>query len=102
MFWPPKKSLVLAGILIAGIAFSGAVMAAPEITRIEGGSPAHAQVGVPVLMFANGLSSPVRVFFSNGTDPLIEATDVAVDLGREMIIAIVPSGAVTGHIDRTH
>ena len=60
MFWSPKKSLVLAGILIAGITFSGTALAAPEITAIEGGSPAQAQVGVPVLIVVGVL------FYRNG------------------------------------
>src|SRR5713226_10747846 len=66
---------------------AGPVRAAPAIERAIFSAPAQAHVGEPVLLLANGLVAPVRVFFSDGTNPVIEATPVLFDAGRGTIVA---------------
>jgi hypothetical protein len=83
-------------LLLTGLLAVGLSNAAPVITSFESGSPAHAQAGAPVLLFAEGLEAPVRVYFSDGTDPVLESAEVEADLDRGIVVARVPSGALTG------
>jgi len=74
------------------------VRAAPAIERAIFSAPAQAHVGDPVLLLANRLVAPVRVFFSDGTNPVIEATPVLFDAGRGALFTHVPAGAATGNM----
>jgi hypothetical protein len=82
--------------ILTGLTAIGFSTAAPVITSVENGSPVHAQAGEPILLFAEGLEAPVRVYFSDGTDPVLESADVEADLDRGIVVARVPVGALTG------
>lgn len=78
-------------------------VAAPLITRTigVGESPAHGQVGAPLVIFTQGLSAPVRVFFSDGLNPTVEATEILADVPRGVVAARIPVGAQTGSMKVT-
>ncbi len=78
-----------------------AVGASPRITEVLGPAPVHGQRGATIGFLAQGLTSPVRVFFSDGSNPNVEASPVDVDLGRGIVFARVPAGAVTGTMKLT-
>ncbi len=90
------RAVALTQLLI--VLSAGLVRAAPAIERAIFSAPAQAHVGDPVLLFANSLVAPVRVFFSDGTNPVIEAASVLFDAGRGTIFARVPAGAATGNM----
>jgi hypothetical protein len=75
--------------------------AAPRITDVMSASPPHAQTGEKVLFAVEGLVPPVRVFFSDGTGPTLEASDVHYDEIRGFVTAQIPVGAQTGNIKVT-
>ncbi|PYQ09772.1 MAG: hypothetical protein DMH00_12440, partial [Acidobacteria bacterium] len=77
---------------------SGPLLAAPRLLRNAYSFPAQAHAGDPLLLLADGLAAPVRVFFSNGTTPTVEATPVLIDASRGTILVHVPAGAVTGNM----
>jgi hypothetical protein len=72
--------------------------AAPRITDVMSSAPPHAQAGEKVLFAVEGLVPPVRVFFSNGTGPTLEASGVQYDPSRGLVTAQVPVGAQSGNI----
>src|SRR5262245_33443360 len=92
------SSRVLTRVLfLAALVLPRGAVAAPSITRfLVGPRPTAARVGEPVMMSVRGLAAPVRVFFSNGTSPTVEATPVVADLARGVVMARVPAGAMTG------
>lgn len=75
--------------------------AAPRVTNVVNGSPAHGQIGKKMVFQAEGLVAPVRVFFSDGASPTVETTPVQFDAGRGFLIAQVPAGAQTGNLKVT-
>ncbi len=82
---------------LAGPFGSRCLTAAPTIT--DGNAfkePARAATGEPILIYASGLIAPVRVFFSDGANPTVEATPVLADITRGVVLAKVPAGAATG------
>src|SRR6266852_784261 len=81
----PKAGRAAALTLLVIVLGAGAVRAAPAIERAIFSAPAQAHVGDPLLLFASGLVAPVRVFFSDGTNPLFEAASILFDAGRGTI-----------------
>jgi len=84
---------------LAGAFESRPLVAAPTIT--DGNAlkrPAAGAAGEPILIYASGLVAPVRVFFSDGVIPTVEATPVLSDVARGVVLAKVPSGAATGNM----
>src|SRR5262245_43700008 len=79
-----------------GAATRATAAAGPEVTRFLISQPAQARVGEPVLIAATGLAGTVKVFFSDGADPTVEALPVAVDFDRGIVLVRVPAGAHTG------
>src|SRR5262245_8407182 len=76
--------------------------AAPTITSfLVGPRPAQGRVGEPLLISVSGLALPVDVFFSNGTNPVVEAATVVVDVARGVVVTRVPVGAATGYMKVT-
>jgi hypothetical protein len=90
----------LAFLFLAGV-IPASEPVGPVITMFENGSPAHAQEGEPVLLFVEGLEPPVSVFFSDGSDPVLEATEVEVEFDRGIVLTRVPAGAATGDMKVT-
>jgi hypothetical protein len=83
--------------LLAVLAFAPA-LAAPAIERDPFTSPAEGHIGEPIMLFASGLVAPVRVFFSDGANPVVEATPAQFDAARGAVLTHVPAGAATGNM----
>src|SRR5947209_13987875 len=84
---------------LAGAFGSRSLTAAPTIT--DGNAlktPARAGPGEPILIYASGLIAPVRVFFSDGVNPTVEATPALSDLTRGVVLVKIPAGAATGNM----
>src|SRR5207245_8592029 len=60
--------------------------------------PAQGAVGEPILIEASGLVAPVRVFFSDGVNPTIEAVPTLSDVARGLVLAKVPPGPATSNM----
>src|SRR6266850_6128511 len=94
------RGVFLSGLIGATLILalsSRAVFAAPVISREVFHQPSSSRVGEPVLIFGEGLASPVRVFFKSAS-ATVEATPVVTDLVRGVILVNVPAGAVTGNM----
>ncbi|MBZ5640694.1 MAG: hypothetical protein LAO51_18300 [Acidobacteriia bacterium] len=94
--WPHAAALGVALVLC-----TTNVAAVPRITGVMNSAPSHVQVGEKVLLQVEGLIPPVRVFFSDGTSPTLEATSVQFDAVRGLLAAQVPSGAQKGNMKVT-
>ncbi|MBP7146409.1 MAG: hypothetical protein KBD01_02605 [Acidobacteria bacterium] len=74
----------------------GVSVGAPVIIQAGFVSPARAAKGEPLMIMAEKLVEPVRVFFSDGSNPTVEAPVLGLDTERGMVVVQVPSAAKGG------